>query len=618
MPANSNDGTETSLRNIVTLLSGESGEIVSSPNDSTEESLRKVVTLLGSGSGANTGLLAGVQWTDRHTNSTGNPYLVGSIVYNAGRVYRCIAENDSMPTPQGGNDYWADLGVGYLLPNENPKIEGGSINTAGTSENFVFKVALPSTCGQYAGSYFHVRIQNPAYYEANATDEWVKAANGQVTIVRDGGIFYLRDIGIESPWPNTFLAESTTLTNWSSLGLVKNITVSGFTGANSGSNGSYFSSGEGYFSSTGGLINLALGTIESLPDPETGSQVTIATKVGASWVPSAGVTATNLTVALDTGVPSTFVATLTNNTKTGGAITTSGGGGSIDTSGGGGSIDTRGTGSIELGLAGIRTTLNGSATEDRTIILPNATGTIALTNSFTLAVPNVDIGKTVSSNPLGWTQQVTIPANIAELTGGLPCLLDSVGILITNRLGTGQIHSSSITAAGIRVGSQSVLTLTPVNGVSTYNADNYFSTLQTGVRPWTGNYSKAFSTGGTFGRSLYTGGDLFINNPIVTGTFRTEYWNATLTEAMDATQTTLLQGIVSGGTAYEGTYLKIDNEVVLVTSWTASGFRPTILRAQLGTTATTHALGATVTANLGSALGGGILATVYLHFIRVG
>ena len=306
----------------------------------------------------------------------------------------------------------------------------------------------------------------------------------------------------------------------------------------------------------------------------------------------------------------------------GGDILTYGGqynGGSINTSNGGGSINTRGTGSIGLGVAGTRTTINGSASGgNKTITLPNATGTIALRDSFTIAVPNVDIGKTVSSNPLGWTQQVTIPANIAELTGGLPCLLDSVGLLITNRLGTGQIHSSSTVTAGIRVGSQSVLTLTPVNGVGTYNADNYFSTLQTGTRPWTGNYSKAFSTGGTFGRSLYTGGDLFINSPIVSGTFRTEYWNTTLTEAMDATQTTLLQGLVSGGTSYEGTYLKIDDEVVLITSWpTASGFRPTILRAQLGTTATTHAIGASATANLGSALGGGILATVYLNFIRV-
>ena len=64
------------------------------------------------------GLKAGVQWTDRHIASTGNPYLIGSIVYNAGRVYRCIAENDSILPAIGGNDYWADLGVGYLLPNE--------------------------------------------------------------------------------------------------------------------------------------------------------------------------------------------------------------------------------------------------------------------------------------------------------------------------------------------------------------------------------------------------------------------------------------------------------------------------------------------------------------------
>jgi hypothetical protein len=76
----------------------------------------------------NSGIKAGVQWTDRHTNSTGNPYLVGSIVYNAGRVYRCIAQNDSIPPVIGGNEYWADLGVGYLLPNENPKILGGSID----------------------------------------------------------------------------------------------------------------------------------------------------------------------------------------------------------------------------------------------------------------------------------------------------------------------------------------------------------------------------------------------------------------------------------------------------------------------------------------------------------
>ena len=69
----------------------------------------------------------------------------------------------------------------------------------------------------------------------------------------------------------------------------------------------------------------------------------------------------------------------------GGSINTSGGeggvGGSINTSNGGGSINTRGVGSIQLGVSGTRTTLNGSASgTDKTITLPNATGTIALTS----------------------------------------------------------------------------------------------------------------------------------------------------------------------------------------------------------------------------------------------
>ena len=63
-----------------------------------------------------------------------------------------------------------------------------------------------------------------------------------------------------------------------------------------------------------------------------------------------------------------------------------GAGGSINTSNGGGSINTRGVGSIQLGLAGTRTTLNGSASgTDKTITLPNATGTVALTNDSRLS-----------------------------------------------------------------------------------------------------------------------------------------------------------------------------------------------------------------------------------------
>ena len=70
----------------------------------------------------------------------------------------------------------------------------------------------------------------------------------------------------------------------------------------------------------------------------------------------------------------------------GGSIDTSGGeteaGGSINTSDGGGSINTRGTGSIGFGESGARTTLTGTATEDRAISLPNAGGTLALTTDI--------------------------------------------------------------------------------------------------------------------------------------------------------------------------------------------------------------------------------------------
>jgi len=64
----------------------------------------------------------------------------------------------------------------------------------------------------------------------------------------------------------------------------------------------------------------------------------------------------------------------------GGSIDTSVSGGSIDTSNGGGSISTRGTGSIGLGISGTRTTLTGTATADRAISLPNASGTLLLTD----------------------------------------------------------------------------------------------------------------------------------------------------------------------------------------------------------------------------------------------
>jgi hypothetical protein len=89
------------------------------------------------------------------------------------------------------------------------------------------------------------------------------------------------------------------------------------------------------------------------------------------------------------------------NGFSGGDINTSNNGGSIDTSNGGGSINTTGTGSIGLGASGTRTTLTGTATADRAIALPNASGTLLLTDgsgaSLTGTAANLTAGEATAA-----------------------------------------------------------------------------------------------------------------------------------------------------------------------------------------------------------------------------
>ena len=86
---------------------------------------------------------------------------------------------------------------------------------------------------------------------------------------------------------------------------------------------------------------------------------------------------------------------------------------------------------------------------------------------------------------------------------------------------------------------------------------------------------------------------------------------------MDATQTTLPQNSFSGAGSFEGSYFRIDNEVVLLTSWPTSSTTPVIVRGQLGTTPAAHLSGAVATANIGVENGGGIRAKIFLTFIRL-
>ena len=69
-------------------------------------------------SGGGNGLLSALPWTANHTALTGNPYLVGTLVYDGGNIYKCLITNDSIPT--WNPFFWYDLGPGFILAQEKP------------------------------------------------------------------------------------------------------------------------------------------------------------------------------------------------------------------------------------------------------------------------------------------------------------------------------------------------------------------------------------------------------------------------------------------------------------------------------------------------------------------
>ena len=69
-------------------------------------------------SGGGNGLLSALPWTANHTALTGNPYLVGTLVYDGGNIYKCLITNDSIPT--WNPFFWYDLGPGFILSQEKP------------------------------------------------------------------------------------------------------------------------------------------------------------------------------------------------------------------------------------------------------------------------------------------------------------------------------------------------------------------------------------------------------------------------------------------------------------------------------------------------------------------
>ena len=429
------------------------------------------------------GLKAGVQWTDRHTASTGNPYLIGSIVYNNGRVYRCIAENDSMPPQQGGNPYWADLGVGYLLPNENPRIVGGSIDTSTFIQPDETAGVVYNNIPLALSGSFNLKPT----YSYNEDEFLLRYAGGSWFVELEGQIIATADTGDEPyPW----------LATWpSGTSITKEPNRAGGTINTSGGGGSIDTQGVYIGGGAFGLSNgakLRKGTTDAQSGGYKGIALECSAQYELKWeagrlftLQQDGFTirsvehcmsapssvddetkgyAVGTRWVMDSG--KTYVCTHTGEGNADWEIKFSqengqeGDGGSINTSNGGGSIDTRGAGWIQLGETGTRTTLNGSASgSDKTITLPNASGTIALTSDLDAKQPLAGVE---------WT---------ANHTATNPYLVGSIVFYNNNE--------SGVTISGL-TGSQSgynghYLFISRISGLALYRTSTGQTITQTGI-----------------------------------------------------------------------------------------------------------------------------------------
>ena len=134
--------------------------------------------------------VAATTWTADHTTATGNPYLTGTLVYYLGHIFQANFNNDSITPAIGGNLYWTDLGVGYLIDQEQtdwlavagsayiknkPTNVSSFINDAGYLTSFtetdpVFSAWLSTNplsgyaTQSWVGSNFYPLSSNPAGY----------------------------------------------------------------------------------------------------------------------------------------------------------------------------------------------------------------------------------------------------------------------------------------------------------------------------------------------------------------------------------------------------------------------------------------------------------------------
>jgi hypothetical protein len=227
--------------------------------------------------------------------------------------------------------------------------------------------------------------------------------------------------------------------------------------------GSIISMGGSTAGSAGGTLNMSGnggnpgGSITMLGSGD-GAGGSIITSGGTGSGPGGDINTSNnggdITTTGNSNYSGGNINTSASGDASGGFIDTSAdsaSGGYIDTSNGGGNINTTGTGSIGFGTSGIRTTLVGSATEDRTITMPDSSGTMAVifVGSATIDFANITANSTASSDVgvagvlvgeavlVTCTDARTGADQRVIFTGFVASTPDTVTVLATNTSGAG-------------------------------------------------------------------------------------------------------------------------------------------------------------------------------------
>ena len=290
-------------------------------------------------------------------------------------------------------------------------------------------------------------------------------------------------------------------------------------------------------------------------------------------------------------------------------------GGSIDTSDGGGSINTRNTGSIEFGALGTRTTLVGSAaTTDKTITMPNATGTILLTDgngsaltslnasnisSGSLALARIAQGGATSGQALAWDGTAWAPATVGggltigttAITGGTSGRLltsgTTVGELtlgtgVSTFLGTPSLANFNTALSDADVATTGANTFTGLQQFSgTTHAGLRLNNLTTAERDAIAAPAAGMAVWNT------TDGRLQLHNGSAWTSGMVRLSGDTMTGALTITQGTANTGILTS-TGYSLTGSNATTMVDLAGTWNTSG-TPTAIKLNITNTASNAA-----------------------------